>query len=67
MLLENGVELIVIEEPLGSHSGVTATVHVHGRLRLQRDAINVLDTALDCAKTSTPEGDDAPTCATRVR
>ncbi|WP_370468555.1 site-specific integrase [Streptacidiphilus sp. P02-A3a] len=39
LLLEQGVELVVIKELLGhAHIGVTATVYAHVRLRLQRDA-----------------------------
>ncbi|MYZ36697.1 tyrosine-type recombinase/integrase, partial [Streptomyces sp. SID4917] len=35
LLLEQGVELVVIKEPLGhAHIGVTATVYAHVRLRL---------------------------------
>ncbi|MFI2691282.1 hypothetical protein ACH5AR_10560 [Kitasatospora sp. NPDC018619] len=43
LLLEQGVELVVITELL-SHAriGVTATVYAHVRLRLQRDAIDLL-------------------------
>ncbi|MEU0472832.1 tyrosine-type recombinase/integrase [Streptomyces olivaceus] len=48
LLLEQGVELVVIKELLGhAHIGVTATVYAHVRLRLQRDAINSLGRALD--------------------
>ncbi|MGX1490583.1 tyrosine-type recombinase/integrase [Streptomyces tendae] len=48
LLLEQGVELVVIKELLGhAHIGVTATVYAHVRLRLQRDAIDTLSTALD--------------------
>ncbi|MFF5253844.1 tyrosine-type recombinase/integrase [Streptomyces leeuwenhoekii] len=48
LLLEQGVELIVIKELLGhAHIGVTATVYAHVRLRLQRDAIDSLGRALD--------------------
>ncbi|MEV0907295.1 tyrosine-type recombinase/integrase [Streptomyces hokutonensis] len=47
LLLEQGVELVVIKELLGhAHIGVTATVYAHVRLRLQRDAIDLLDNAL---------------------
>ncbi|MDT0416285.1 tyrosine-type recombinase/integrase [Streptomyces sp. DSM 41982] len=48
LLLEQGVELVVIKELLGhAHIGVTATVYAHVRLRLQRDAIDSLGRALD--------------------
>ncbi|WP_329562230.1 tyrosine-type recombinase/integrase [Kitasatospora sp. NBC_01266] len=47
LLLEQGVELVVIKELLGhAHIGVTATVYAHVRLRLQRDAIDLLSNAL---------------------
>src|SRR5213595_3424487 len=47
LLLEQGVELVVIKELLGhAHIGVTATVYAHVRLRLQRDAIDLLGNAL---------------------
>ncbi|MCP9960183.1 tyrosine-type recombinase/integrase [Streptomyces sudanensis] len=36
LLLEQGVELVVIKELLGrAHIGVTATIYTHVRLRLQ--------------------------------
>ncbi len=39
LLLEQGVELVVIKERLGhAHIGVTATVYAHVRLRLQHEA-----------------------------
>ncbi|MDQ0683477.1 integrase [Streptomyces achromogenes] len=48
LLLEQGVELIVIKELLGhAHISVTATVYAHVRLRLQHDAIDLLGRALD--------------------
>lgn len=49
LLLEQGVDLVVIKELLGhAHIGVTAGVyaHVRLRLRLQRDAIDALGHAL---------------------
>ncbi|MER8091799.1 tyrosine-type recombinase/integrase [Streptomyces goshikiensis] len=47
LLLEQGVELVVIKELLGhAHIGVTATVYAHVRLRLQRDAISLLGRTL---------------------
>ncbi|MEU8934934.1 site-specific integrase [Streptomyces sp. NPDC048409] len=47
LLLEQGVELVVIKELLGhAHIGVTATVYAHVRLRLQRQAIDLLSQAL---------------------
>ncbi|MEU9424813.1 tyrosine-type recombinase/integrase [Streptomyces sp. NPDC048342] len=48
LLLEQGVDLVVIKELLGhAHIGVTAGVYAHVRLRLQRQAIDTLGTALD--------------------
>ncbi|KIE28153.1 integrase [Streptomyces sp. MUSC 125] len=48
LLLEQGVELVVIKELLGhAHIGVTATVYAHVRLRLQRQAIDALSAALN--------------------
>lgn len=47
LLLEQGVELVVIKELLGhAHIGVTASVYAHVRLRLQRQAIDTLGDAL---------------------
>ncbi|MFE5515046.1 tyrosine-type recombinase/integrase [Streptomyces sp. NPDC056529] len=47
LLLEQGVELVVIKELLGhAHIGVTATVYAHVRLRLQRNAIDLLGRTL---------------------
>nr|WP_107503092.1 hypothetical protein [Streptomyces sp. DH-12] len=71
MLLEQGVELVVIKELLGhAHIGVTATVYAHVRLRLQRDAIDTLSTALgspETTKTVSSDGDEPPPCAALVR
>ncbi|XXZ51126.1 site-specific integrase [Streptomyces cavourensis] len=48
LLLEQGVELVVIKELLGhAHIGVTATVYAHVRLRLQSEAVTALGNALD--------------------
>ncbi|MFD3381251.1 MULTISPECIES: tyrosine-type recombinase/integrase [unclassified Streptomyces] len=48
LLLEQGVELVVIKKLLGhAHIGVTATVYAHVRLRLQRQALDTLGVALD--------------------
>jgi integrase len=59
LLLEQGVELVVIKELLGhAHIGVTATVYAHVRLRLQRNAIDTLSAALD---------DDPPLAGAIVR
>ncbi len=64
LLLEQGVELVVIKELLGhAHIGATATVYAHVRLRLQRDAIDTLSTALDGPAGHEPTRDD-PTPAT---
>lgn len=47
LLLEQGVELVVIKELLGhAHIGVTATVYAHVRLRLQRQAVETLSSTL---------------------
>ncbi|ELS53612.1 hypothetical protein STVIR_5363 [Streptomyces viridochromogenes Tue57] len=71
MLLEQGVELVVIKELLGhAHIGVTATVYAHVRLRLQRDAIDALGTALvgrETPETARSDGDEPPPCASLVR
>ncbi|UOE21870.1 site-specific integrase [Thermobifida halotolerans] len=71
LLLEQGVELVVIKELLGhSHIGVTATVYAHVRLRLQRDAIDTLGTALgspEPTKTGRSDGDEPPPCNALVR
>ena len=64
LLLEQGVELVVIKELLGhAHIGVTATVYAHVRLRLQRDAIDTLSTALGSptnTETTRSDGDEPP-------
>jgi integrase len=71
LLLEQGVELVVIKELLGhAHIGVTATVYAHVRLRLQRDAIDLLGNALrNPAQPATrlDDGDEPPLCAAPVR
>ncbi len=71
LLLEQGVELVVIKELLGhAHIGVTATVYAHIRLRLQRDAIDTLSTALDGPAGYDPtrdDGNDPPLCGALVR
>ncbi|MFJ1644915.1 tyrosine-type recombinase/integrase [Streptomyces sp. NPDC088258] len=71
LLLEQGVELVVIKELLGhAHIGVTATVYAHVRLRLQRDAIDTLSTALSSGGitvTASSNGDEPPPCASVVR
>ncbi|MEV6746300.1 tyrosine-type recombinase/integrase [Streptomyces sp. NPDC051080] len=71
LLLEQGVELVVIKELLGhAHIGVTATVYAHVRLRLQRDAIDLLGHALrnPAEITGKPDdGDEPPLCAAPVR
>ncbi|MCH0561470.1 site-specific integrase [Streptomyces sp. MUM 16J] len=47
LLLEQGVDLVVIKELLGhAHIGATAGVYAHVRLRLQRQAIDTLSNAL---------------------
>ena len=71
LLLEQGVELVVIKELLGhAHIGVTATVYAHVRLRLQRDAIDILGTALGSPETTVTarsDGDEPPPCNALVR
>jgi integrase len=71
LLLEQGVELVVIKELLGhTHLGVTATVYAHVRLRLQRDATDTLSTALDSPVTvaaASNDGGEPPPCAAPVR
>ncbi|MFE7752930.1 tyrosine-type recombinase/integrase, partial [Streptomyces sp. NPDC057428] len=67
LLLEQGVELVVIKELLGhAHIGVTATVYAHVRLRLQRDAIDALSNVLNRptnADTVSSGGDEPPSTA----
>ncbi len=59
LLLEQGVDLVVIKELLGhAHIGVTAGVYAHVRLRLQRDAIDALGHALG---SQDDDPDDPPT------
>ncbi|SCD65513.1 Phage integrase family protein [Streptomyces sp. DvalAA-14] len=71
LLLEQGVELVVIKELLGhARIGVTATVYAHVRLRLQRDAIDLLGNALRApaeAAVRLGDGDEPPPCAAVVR
>ncbi|MEV7342318.1 site-specific integrase [Streptomyces sp. NPDC093544] len=71
LLLGQGVELVVIKELLGhAHIDVTATVYAHVRLRLQRDAIDLLGTALrnPAQPAARPDdGDEPPLCAAPVR
>ncbi|MFB7928955.1 tyrosine-type recombinase/integrase [Streptomyces sp. NPDC056039] len=53
LLLEQGIDLVVIKELLGhAHIGVTAGVYAHVRLRLQHQAIDTLGSLL-------AEGDDS--------
>ena len=62
LLLEQGVDLVVIKELLGhAHIGVTAGVYAHVRLRLQRQAIDTLNGALSAANDNP---DDPPAMAT---
>ncbi|MEV7833485.1 site-specific integrase [Streptomyces subrutilus] len=71
LLLEQGVELVVIKELLGhAHIGVTATVYAHVRLRLQRDAIDLLGRTLHNpseAANQPDAGDALPPCVHPVR
>uniref|UniRef100_A0AAU2K2Y6 Tyrosine-type recombinase/integrase n=1 Tax=Streptomyces sp. NBC_00049 TaxID=2903617 RepID=A0AAU2K2Y6_9ACTN len=70
LLLEQGVELVAIKELLGrAHIGVTATVYAHVRLRLQRDAIDILSAALDGpmgVEAARIDGGEPPPCAALV-
>lgn len=53
-----------------AHTGVTATVYTHARLRLQRDAIDTLSTALNgpaITEAAEDHGDEPPPCAAYVR
>ncbi|MCX3062404.1 hypothetical protein OFY01_22080 [Streptomyces sp. GXMU-J5] len=65
------MELVLIKELLGhAHIGVTATVYAHVRLRLQRDAINLLGHALRNPAESAKwpdSGNEPPPCAVPVR
>ncbi|MFS4093383.1 hypothetical protein [Streptomyces sp. AF1A] len=58
----------VIKDLLGrAHIGVT--VYAHVRLRLQRDAIDTLSTALgsrETTKTVSSDGDEPPPCTALV-
>ncbi|MCG5218075.1 site-specific integrase [Streptosporangium sp. KLBMP 9127] len=64
LLLEQGVDLVVIKELLGhAHIGVTAGVYAHVRLRLQRQAIETLGDALGPAD----DAPDGPPAAAVVR
>ncbi|MFG3001540.1 tyrosine-type recombinase/integrase [Streptomyces sp. NPDC048340] len=64
LLLEQGVDLVVIKELLGhAHIGVTAGVYAHVRLRLQRQAIDALGNAL----SPTDNDPDDPPAAAVVR
>ncbi|WP_435859384.1 tyrosine-type recombinase/integrase [Streptomyces parvulus] len=63
LLLEQGAELVAIKELLAhAHTGVTATVYAHVRLRLQRDATDALSTTLD----HDPTDDDPPLAGATV-
>jgi integrase len=71
LLLEQGVQLVVIRELLGpTHIGVTATVYSYVRLRLQRDAIYALGTTLvgrATTETARSDGDEPAPCTALVR
>ncbi|MFE0681212.1 tyrosine-type recombinase/integrase [Streptomyces sp. NPDC058961] len=68
LLLEQGVELVVIKELLGhAHLGVTATVYAHVRLRLQRDAIDLLGHPLRNPTARREDSDEPPHWAAPVR
>ncbi|MEH0544160.1 tyrosine-type recombinase/integrase [Streptomyces sp. B21-105] len=66
LFLEQGVDLVIIKELLGhAHIGVTAGVYAHARLRLQRQAIDTLSTALGSPTITAGNGDndEPPPCA----
>ncbi|MFE7043285.1 tyrosine-type recombinase/integrase [Streptomyces atratus] len=64
LLLEQGVDLVVIKELLGhAHIGVTAGVYAHVRLCLQRQAIDTLGNAL----SPTDDDPDDPPAVVVVR
>ncbi|MDQ0983215.1 integrase [Streptomyces sp. V2I9] len=71
LLLEQGVELVVIKELLGhAHIGVTATVYAHVRLRLQQNAIDSLSIVLGSPESTEKadcDGDEPPPCTALVR
>ncbi len=71
LLLEQGVELVVIKELLGhAHIGVTVSLYAHVRLCLQREAIDTLGAALNgraITETANGDGDELPPCAALVR
>lgn len=61
LLLEQGIDLVVIKELLGhAHIGVTAGVYAHVRLRLQRQAIDTLGNALNPTDNDPDDPPSAP-------
>jgi integrase len=64
LLLEQGVDLVVIKELLGhAHIGVTAGVYAHVRLCLQRQAIDTLGGVLG----PTDDDPDGPPATAAIR
>ncbi|MFJ2955434.1 tyrosine-type recombinase/integrase [Streptomyces sp. NPDC087270] len=62
LLLEQGVELIVIKDLLGhAHISITAEIYAHVRLRLQHDAIEALGNALTDPVEKGSRDDEPPT------
>lgn len=70
MLLERGVELIVIKELLGhANIGVTDTICAHVRPRLERDSTDILGRALrnPAAAPDQPDDGDLPIALRSLR
>ncbi|WP_422724226.1 hypothetical protein [Kitasatospora purpeofusca] len=67
--MEQGVEFIVVKEVLG-HAHIGAPAYAHVRLRIQRDAVDLLGRTLGKPSETAPDPDDSdnqPLCAAPVR